>query len=124
VSRFERLPGRWRAFAAMGCCKRSAGGAALAGSGATHYAPRARLVLIEGRLAELGHALAEAALDLVGERVGVMLPARLPRRLERRRWSNGGRWAAPEEMARGLYAGLRGAGRRGLHGDFVPAAAE
>ena len=77
------------------------------GVGLRHYAPRARLVLIEGRLAELGMRLAEAALDLVGERVGVMLPAEVAAPAGAAAVVEWGRWAAPEEMARGLYAGLR-----------------
>jgi L-threonylcarbamoyladenylate synthase len=52
------------------------------GLGLRHYAPRARLALVEAPLAELGARLGEAAL----------------------RW---GRWAAPGELARQLYAGLR-----------------
>jgi len=77
------------------------------GVGLRHYAPRARLVLIEGGLAELGAKLAEAALDLVGERVGVMLPAEVAAPGGTVAVVAWGRWSAPEEMARGLYAGLR-----------------
>jgi L-threonylcarbamoyladenylate synthase len=77
------------------------------GVGLRHYAPRARLVLIEGKLAELGAKLAEAALDLVGERVGVMLPTEVAAPAGAAAVVAMGRWAAPEEMARGLYAGLR-----------------
>jgi L-threonylcarbamoyladenylate synthase len=76
------------------------------GMGLRHYAPRARLVLVEGGLAELGARLAEAVRGLAGERVGVMLPAEVaaPVGAAVFAW---GRWAAPEEMARALYAGLR-----------------
>jgi L-threonylcarbamoyladenylate synthase len=81
------------------------------GVGVRHYAPKARLVLIEGELAELGAKLAEAALDLVGagagERVGVMLPAEVAAPTGAAAVVAMGRWSAPEEMARGLYAGLR-----------------
>jgi len=77
------------------------------GVGLRHYAPRARLVLIEGKLAELGAKLAEAALDLVGERVGVMLPTEVAAPAGAAAVVAMGRWAVPEEMARGLYAGLR-----------------
>jgi L-threonylcarbamoyladenylate synthase len=77
------------------------------GVGLRHYAPRARLVLIEGGLAELGAKLAEVALDLVGERVGVMLPAEVAAPGGTVAVVAWGRWSAPEEMARGLYAGLR-----------------
>jgi L-threonylcarbamoyladenylate synthase len=76
------------------------------GLGLRHYAPRARLVLVEGPLAELAARLGEAVLGLVGERVGVMLPREVaaPAGAAVFAW---GRWAVPEEMARGLYAGLR-----------------
>jgi L-threonylcarbamoyladenylate synthase len=77
------------------------------GVGLRHYAPRARLVLIEGKLAELGAKLAEVALDLVGERVGVMLPAEVGAPAGAAVVVEWGRWSVPEEMARGLYAGLR-----------------
>lgn len=77
------------------------------GVGLRHYAPRARLVLVEGALSELGALLAEAALRSIGERVGVMLPSETaapPGVVPVFSW---GHWAAPEEMAHGLYAGLR-----------------
>ena len=77
------------------------------GVGLRHYAPRARLVLIEGKLAELGARLAGAVLDLPEERVGVMLPAEVAAPAGAAAVVEWGRWAAPEEMARGLYAGLR-----------------
>jgi len=77
------------------------------GVGLRHYAPRARLVLIEGKLAELGARLAEAALDLPEERVGVMLPAEVAAPVGAAAVVEWGRWSAPDEMARGLYAGLR-----------------
>lgn len=76
------------------------------GVGLKHYAPRARLVLVEGGPAELGRRLAAAARMLKEERVGVMLPAGMatPPETTVFTW---GRWAAPEELARSLYAGLR-----------------
>ncbi|HMD78336.1 MAG TPA: L-threonylcarbamoyladenylate synthase [Terracidiphilus sp.] len=76
------------------------------GAGLRHYAPRARVVLVEGPLEELGARLGKAVLGLVGERVGVMLPREVaaPDGAAVFAW---GRWAAPEEMARELYAGLR-----------------
>jgi L-threonylcarbamoyladenylate synthase len=77
------------------------------GLGLRHYAPRARLVLIEGELAELGARLAAAALELSEERVGVMLPAEVAAPTEVASAFAWGRWAAPEEMAHKLYAGLR-----------------
>ncbi len=82
------------------------------GVGLRHYAPRARLilvdtVLIEGGSAELNALLAETAHRLAGEQIGVMLPAEIaapPGVAAVFAW---GRWAAPDEMARDLYAGLR-----------------
>ncbi len=78
------------------------------GVGLRHYAPRAQLILIEGTLADLPARLAEAAASQSHERVGVMLPAELtslaPPATTVFPW---GRWSAPEEMARSLYAGLR-----------------
>jgi L-threonylcarbamoyladenylate synthase len=76
------------------------------GVGLRHYAPRARLVLIEDELAALAARLAGAAEDLPEDQVGVMLPAELtaPAGAAVFPW---GSWAAPEQMARTLYAGLR-----------------
>ena len=49
----------------------------------------------------------EAAEGLTGERVGVMLPAELTAPEGSAAVFAWGRWAAPKEMARKLYAGLR-----------------
>ncbi|HEY1158988.1 MAG TPA: L-threonylcarbamoyladenylate synthase [Terracidiphilus sp.] len=83
------------------------------GVGMRHYAPRARLVLVEGELSELAARLAEAARGWGGERVGVMLPAEVAAPDEGAAVYAWGRWAAPEEMARELYAGLRALDGRG-----------
>ena len=72
-----------------------------------HYAPRARLVLVEAPLAELGARLAEAALGWPEERLGFMLPAGIAAPFEGAAVFMWGRWSAPEELARELYAGLR-----------------
>jgi L-threonylcarbamoyladenylate synthase len=77
------------------------------GLGLSHYAPRARLVLIEADLAELAARLAAAALELSQERVGVMLPAEVAAPTGVASVFAWGRWAAPAEMAHELYAGLR-----------------
>jgi L-threonylcarbamoyladenylate synthase len=77
------------------------------GMGLRHYAPRARLVLIEAELAELAARLAAAALELSEERVGVMLPAEVAAPTGVAAIFAWGRWSAPEEMAHELYAGLR-----------------
>lgn len=79
------------------------------GVGLRHYAPNARLVLVEGATPKLGVRLAEAVRSLSGERVGVMLPAGIDAPVLTgaavvHAW---GKWADPEEMARGLYAALR-----------------
>ena len=80
------------------------------GVGIRHYAPRARVILIEAPLADLPQRLAAAAADHGQERIGLMLPAEVAP------GSAGegsaaiypwGSWAAPEELARNLYAGLR-----------------
>jgi L-threonylcarbamoyladenylate synthase len=76
------------------------------GVGLKHYAPRARLVLVDVPFSEIEARLAELGRRLAAERVGVMLPAevRAPAGAQVFQW---GRWDAPEEMARELYAGLR-----------------
>jgi len=76
------------------------------GVGIRHYAPRARLVLVDAPWEELGARLAELAHQTTGGRVGVMLPAEIaaPAGTTVFAW---GRWDAPEELARNLYAGLR-----------------
>jgi L-threonylcarbamoyladenylate synthase len=77
------------------------------GVGLRHYAPKARLVLVESPLDELGARLAEAAQGWPGERVGVMLPAEIAAPAGAAAVYSWGRWAAPEELARELFAGLR-----------------
>jgi L-threonylcarbamoyladenylate synthase len=79
------------------------------GAGLRHYAPRARLVLVEAPLRELGKCLAEAARGNHGERLGVMLPAGVaaPPGITAGRVYAWGRWDTPEELAQRLYAGLR-----------------
>lgn len=78
------------------------------GVGLRHYAPRARLLLVEAPADELPWKLADMASLHPDERVGIMLPADLERpdapNVTIFDW---GRWSAPEEMARDLYAGLR-----------------
>lgn len=78
------------------------------GVGLRHYAPRARLVLVEGSWRELPELIAKTAALYTNERVGVMLPRDLelagPVAAVVFPW---GRWTVPKEMARDLYAGLR-----------------
>ncbi|MFZ0744557.1 MAG: L-threonylcarbamoyladenylate synthase [Terracidiphilus sp.] len=82
------------------------------GVGLRHYAPLARLVLVEAPLAQLPSVLAEAAASCSNECLGLMLPAELTEAKQIKGLSAvaafpWGRWAAPEELARNLYAGLR-----------------
>jgi L-threonylcarbamoyladenylate synthase len=76
------------------------------GVGLRHYAPRARLVLVEAAAEGIEKKLAEMARGAAGERVGVMLPEGLaaPEGTLAYAW---GRWDAPKQLARRLYAGLR-----------------
>ena len=77
------------------------------GVGLRHYAPRARLVLVEAPLAELEARLEAEVLLWREERVGLMLPREFRAPDAAAAVFPWGRWAAPEEMARELYAGLR-----------------
>lgn len=73
------------------------------GVGLRHYAPRARLMLLEGSTAEMQRHISRASTDV---RVGVMLPHgwHAPAHAVVLAWGN---WNAPEELAHRLYAGLR-----------------
>lgn len=80
------------------------------GVGLRHYAPRARLVLVDAGRAdseELQARLGEAALLWRGDRVGVMLPADVSWNIPGPILHSWGRWSVPEELAHALYAGLR-----------------
>ncbi len=79
------------------------------GVGLRHYAPRARVVLVEAPVEELGTRLAEAASSWPGERLGIMLPAdvAVPGELAEVCVYAWGRWDAPKVLARRLYTGLR-----------------
>ena len=74
------------------------------GVGIRHYAPRARMVLVEGSPAALDAALVEAV-QATGS-VGLLLPQgwSVSRDLVVHRW---GRWDDPASLAAGLFAGLR-----------------
>jgi L-threonylcarbamoyladenylate synthase len=82
------------------------------GVGLRHYAPRARLILVDAPIADLPKALAAAAAPFPKARMGLMLPADLlgphldssMRDAVRFSW---GRWTHPGELAHNLYAGLR-----------------
>jgi L-threonylcarbamoyladenylate synthase len=79
------------------------------GVGIRHYAPRAKLILIDSPLADLPHNTCSAFATLGPGPVGIMLPAEMPAAAA----PDGaiifpwGSWAAPEELAHNLYTGLR-----------------
>jgi L-threonylcarbamoyladenylate synthase len=89
------------------------------GVGIRHYAPRARLVLLDvpdlvapnsqAPLTEIAACLAKAAQREAHEQVGVMLPdgVAAPAAIVQDRAFSWGRWNVPEELAQRLYAGLR-----------------
>jgi L-threonylcarbamoyladenylate synthase len=77
------------------------------GVGLRHYAPRARLVLVEGSFDSLARQFAYTASRYPGERLGLMLPDGIPAPAQAAAVFPWGRWLAPDEMARDLYAGLR-----------------
>ena len=89
------------------------------GAGIRHYAPRARLVLLDvadvdaskedALLAGIGARLDAALQNEPGKKAGVMLPdgVAAPAAIAPHRVFRWGRWNAPEELAQRLYAGLR-----------------
>ena len=82
------------------------------GVGLRHYAPRARLILIEGTIAELPARLADAAKRHEKHRLGLMLPTELANidlgaPLRGAAGFPWGSWKMPAELAEKLYAGLR-----------------
>jgi len=80
------------------------------GVGIRHYAPRARLVLIESGPDQPRHFAAEVqSAQRAGEKTGLMLPEAFPFSTDEKsalvyRW---GTWTNEEEMAQKLFAGLR-----------------
>lgn len=88
------------------------------GVGLRHYAPRARLILVDAPLAALPARLAEAATQHENERLGLMLPAELANmqldpHLRTAIVFTWGHWSSLEELACSLYAGLRALDARG-----------
>jgi L-threonylcarbamoyladenylate synthase len=87
------------------------------GVGLRHYAPRAKLILIDVErgfetdiqpsLPALARRIAEAIQSRPLERIGLLLPDELARSFPAHTVFPLGRWEMPEEMARELYAGLR-----------------
>jgi L-threonylcarbamoyladenylate synthase len=77
------------------------------GTGIRHYAPRAKVVLVESEPDELPRWLAIAAAEQAGSRVGVMLPSGWSLLAPVAAVFDWGSWQAPEELAHRLYMGLR-----------------
>ena len=78
------------------------------GVGIRHYAPKAKLILIEATEQNLATALTQAAEKFPSEQTGILLPREFaeaaPKNLRIYQW---GSWSNPEELAANLYAGLR-----------------
>jgi L-threonylcarbamoyladenylate synthase len=78
------------------------------GVGIRHYAPKARLILIDAPFADLSKSIAEAFSEHASSRVGIMLPLELtsatPSGAAVYPW---GHWGSPDELAHALYSGLR-----------------
>ncbi len=82
------------------------------GVGIRHYAPRARLILVDASLNGMTSGLAEEADRHPSERLGFLLPVEISASEFAASHPNAslylwGHWNAPEELARNLYAGLR-----------------
>jgi L-threonylcarbamoyladenylate synthase len=73
------------------------------GVGIRHYAPRARLVLVDGTEQAIGEAVKQAG----GLRVGVMLPEGWKEPAGASARYEWGCWKDPSSLATGLFAGLR-----------------
>jgi L-threonylcarbamoyladenylate synthase len=78
------------------------------GVGIRHYAPHARLILVEAAEENLAAELGKAAAVFTGERTGILMPTEFrnaaPAHAKVYSW---GGWHRPEELAAHLYAGLR-----------------
>jgi L-threonylcarbamoyladenylate synthase len=89
------------------------------GVGIRHYAPRARLVLVDPAAGAILSALAEW--ENRGKRVGLMLPAGIdlsaPSAAVTYEW---GAWDEPEQLAQRLFAGLRELDDRGAEVILCP----
>ena len=77
------------------------------GVGLRHYAPKARLILVDAPMERLAARLAELVATLPQEKIGVMQPVETARPENAAAIYPWGRWEAPEELASNLYAGLR-----------------
>jgi len=78
------------------------------GVGIRHYAPKARLILIDAPLSALSERITASYLQFESARVGILLPAELagsaPEGAIVFPW---GEWRSSHELAQRLYAGLR-----------------
>jgi L-threonylcarbamoyladenylate synthase len=88
------------------------------GVGLRHYAPRARLILIDCPPDELAARLAEEILTRPNERIGIMRSGEIPTPASAVAVFDWG--TAPEEMAHALYAGLRALDDAGCTVIFCP----
>ena len=79
------------------------------GVGLRHYAPRARLITVEGAPGEVEKRLVVMAREWSQGRVGIMLPRgwNLPAGAEGVQVAEWGRWGEPQELAQSLYGCLR-----------------
>jgi L-threonylcarbamoyladenylate synthase len=93
------------------------------GVGLRHYAPRARLVLIEAPQSEMLAHLESAAHQWSGERIGFMLPGDEACSIDGSTVFRWGRLSDPAELARNLYAGLRSLDAAGCTVILCPAPA-
>lgn len=84
-------------------------GAVAPGLGIRHYAPRARLVLVEGEGPALQVVLAATSrgLEESGDTVGLLLPEGFPPGAANARIFHWGNWDDLDQLARRLFAGLR-----------------
>jgi L-threonylcarbamoyladenylate synthase len=83
------------------------------GVGIRHYAPRARMVLVEGSAAAVQHALQQAQSSAPDASIGVLLPHdwEIEGTAVFEPW---GRWDDPDALAATLFAGLRALDDRGV----------
>jgi L-threonylcarbamoyladenylate synthase len=77
------------------------------GVGIRHYAPRARLVLIEGDEEHQKEQFAVLQEEWKSESLGLMLPEGFQAGREAKAVFQWGRWSSQEELAQRLFAGLR-----------------
>jgi L-threonylcarbamoyladenylate synthase len=77
------------------------------GVGLRHYAPRAKLILLDGEQLESDFASLISASVALGERVGLMLPDGFPSADQSAVVYRWGQWSNQEELAHRLFAGLR-----------------